>query len=187
MSNLDRFKQLLAQNDFALQTAPEFHLSPGMDAEAELRLHRRAIAEMDNRNFEIVRQFVGRHSALMEELCDLYVTATDWERADIRYLVSVQSKWQEAFRWWGPGKDLLDIAPRRYLQLSLVGLSIVQGYADFRDTLVTLGTVWHEVEERGVDPEPLYRAALNWGGSLLRELRLALDPQHRPSHRLRPR
>lgn len=186
MSNLNRFKRLLETNDFELPPSPEVHVPPGTDDETASNIRRRALAEMRDRNFHCVRKFAREHAAVLEELCDLYVTASPDEQREMRHIVASEQKWQDALLWWDFSDDrrLLDVHPERYVELLLGHMSLMGGDPDPRNTLVTLGTTWCELEERGIDPEPHYRTAREWGGSLGYELGLVLDPALRPGYSL---
>ena len=186
MPNLDRFKRLLETNDFELPQGPEVHVPPGTDDKTASNIRRRAMAEMSDRHFHFLREFSRKHAAVLEELCDLYVTATLDEQREMRCIVAAGQRWRDALRWWDFSDDrrLLDVHPERYIELLLGSMSLTGGDPDPRNTLVTLGTTWYELEERGIDPEPYYMAAREWGGSLGYELGLVMDPALRPGYSL---
>ncbi|HTP08255.1 MAG TPA: hypothetical protein VMP08_08400 [Anaerolineae bacterium] len=179
MNNFELFEDILINNDFSTQDKPVFNIPKGVDVPTEYRLRDQAYREMNEANYQAVRTVASTKYELIEQLIGIYLQASDVQRQRIREYSGAVKQWRDVFHWWEPKSALLFQDPVQFLQLSLARLSILDGDYDFRDTLVSLATTWHTLEELGVDPEPSYHEALSWGGQLAKYVTDMLNPERR--------
>jgi hypothetical protein len=198
MVNVERFQFLLDKNEILIAPSAALAIPEGSDP-GEAALRSRARIQKESRNFQAVLSFARKNSRLMEELCDLYIFASPPERSKMRDLIASRHKWRAAFLFWRApnpqerartthivGQGSSD-GMERTLLFFLAALSLVGGARGIRETLTTLTENWNQAEEAGLDPEPLYRQALEWGGELAPQLATVLNSDRRAGFSLSPR
>ena len=185
MNNLESFEDVLIDNDFSVQEKPIFNIPKGIDVQTQYGLRAQAYFEMQEANLKIARSVASEKHELLEQLTELYLKTSNVDRQKIRDFLRDIDRWRDVFRNWKPKSTLMIEDPKYFLRLFLANHSMLNGGADYRDTILSLAMTWHTIEELGVDPEPDYRAAQTWGGNLVECIDNVLDPTLRRANCLK--
>lgn len=165
-NDFETFENILIENDFDIQEKAKPNIPKGTDAKTELGLHKLAIIEMGEANSKTAKSVAAENYDLLEELTELYLNASNHDQEKIREFLKNIKRWREVFLKWWPRKSLMTENPEQYLKILLAHFSMLDGGADYRDTIMSLTPRWQIMVELGIDPEPIFRKALTWGGGL---------------------
>jgi hypothetical protein len=99
---------------------------------------------------------------LLDELCDLYLSADEDQRRVIRGFFPGQDRIRKYLHSYVGGRaapHLADAGDVKWLRLGLAAASIVDQRVDYRDLLICLGALWLAAEEAGIAPARHFSAA----------------------------
>jgi hypothetical protein len=118
-----------------------------------------------------------QYHLLFEKIAHLYISATPFQRSNMRQQIQKNKDVRQALIWWHPKME--ETHPRQYLRLCLVSISLQDGLPDFRDILLSLVGLWNHSEKKGIAPTPFYTEAVEWGGGSAALISQVMDPERR--------
>ena len=126
----------------------------------EIRDQLEAIEKRYTSSSLVIYMPLQEHKKFFNDLCQIYLDATDRERWLIRDAVADKKGVLNCLlgHVYESAKQVLATRNKHWLQIGLAAASIQKGGYDYRDFLLALTELYVTAKEVGIDPKPEFKA-----------------------------